>query len=76
MTSLFPSFVNEEDNDRLLEDVSKDEFHMVLHNLKNDKCPSSNSWRIGSFSRFFEIVEDDFMKSLMIEIFLEDDSFL
>ena len=33
MTSFFPSFVEEEDNERLLEKVSKDKLQEVMHSF-------------------------------------------
>jgi hypothetical protein len=44
MTSFFPNFVSEEDNNRLMEEVSKDELGEALHSLQKDKSPNLDGY--------------------------------
>ena len=50
MIIVFPRFVNDEDNQSLLEDLSKDELQLVMHSFQKDKflgqmdSPSNSSW--------------------------------
>lgn len=51
MTSFFPSFVNNEENERIMDEVSKDELQEVIHSFQKDKshepdgCPIELSLR-------------------------------
>lgn len=49
MTTVFPSFVNEEDNQRLLEEIEKDELQLVLYTIhpinKSGSSADPNKYR-------------------------------
>jgi hypothetical protein len=54
MTSLFPSFVNEEENHMLLKEITKDELYLVIHSFQKDKIPGPNGWAIEFFLGFYD----------------------
>jgi hypothetical protein len=62
MTSFFPSFVNEEDNQKLMEDISKDELHLVLHTFLKNKSPGPDDLPIEFSLGFYETLEEDLMR--------------
>jgi hypothetical protein len=58
MTSHFMSFVLEEDNERLMEKVSKGDLEEILYSFKKDKSLGLNGWLVEFFIGFQEIIED------------------
>lgn len=57
MTSFFPIFVNEVDNEILLEDVSKEELQTILHTFQKDKSPRIDGWLLNFYMGFFDTIE-------------------
>jgi len=53
-TYLFPRFIVEEDNNNILEELSKDKLYILLHSLQKDKILSPNGWSV-EFSYGFMI---------------------
>ncbi len=45
-TTFFPSFVSEEYNKGLPEEISKAELQMVVHSFQKDKSPRPDGWPI------------------------------
>jgi hypothetical protein len=62
MTYFFLSFVLEEDNGILMEEVSKAELKDVLHRFQKDKSPSPDGWLVEFFLGFYEIIGDDLLR--------------
>jgi hypothetical protein len=62
MTTYFPSSVEEGDNVRLLEEVSKDKLQKVMHSFQKDKSHGPDGWSIEFFLGFYEIIEDNLMR--------------
>jgi len=62
MATFFPSFVNEEENESLLEEVSKDELHEVLHSFQKNKSPCLDSWHVEFFMGFYDLNEGDLLR--------------
>jgi len=59
MATLFPSFVSEDDNVNLMEELSKEEIQEVLQTFKKDKIPNSDKWHVEFFLGFYELLEED-----------------
>jgi hypothetical protein len=59
MTQSFPSFVIDDENQHLMEDVSKEELQVVLHSFQKDKSHSPKGWPMEFFLGFYEILEED-----------------
>jgi hypothetical protein len=57
-TNYFPSFVNEEENERLREEISKDELEIVLDSSQEDKIMGLDGWIVDFFLGFYDFIED------------------
>ena len=59
VTSLYPTFVNDEQNTALMEPVTLEELKEAIRILQKDKSPSPDGWPIEFFSSFLELFEFD-----------------
>ena len=59
VTSLYPTFVNDEQNTALMEPVTLEELKEAIRILQKDKIPSPDGWPIEFFSSFLELFEFD-----------------
>jgi hypothetical protein len=62
MTSYFPRFVIEEENQTLMEEVSKDELKSILASFKRDKKPRPGGWLVDLFIEFYDLLEKDLVR--------------
>eukprot|EP01018_Ginkgo_biloba_P020280 Gb_31029 [translate_table: standard] len=62
LTIFFPSFVSEEDNRRMMEEVSKDELKEVLDSFQKDKRPRLDGWLVEFFLGFLEVIEEELLR--------------
>lgn len=60
LTLFFPRFVNDEDN-KLLYEVSEAKLQEVLHSFQKDKSPGPNGWSIEFFQVFYELIGQDLL---------------
>jgi hypothetical protein len=56
--------VNEEDNQRLFKEVSKDELQLVMHSFQKNKSTRLDKWPIKFFLGFYEILEEDLLREI------------
>eukprot|EP01018_Ginkgo_biloba_P004890 Gb_27684 [translate_table: standard] len=57
MTSFFPRFVGEEDNEIILKEISKKEILEVLQGLQKGEIPGPDWWTVKFFLAFFNLLE-------------------
>ena len=62
VASLFPSYVEEEDIEKLQADVTMEEIKVVLANFKKDKIPDVDGWAVDDFSSLFDILGPNLLK--------------
>jgi hypothetical protein len=62
MALFFPSFVDEEDNRALMDEVTEDELKEFLHSFQKDKIPGLDGWTIDLFVGIFEFIGKDILK--------------
>lgn len=60
VVAFFPSFVNEEDNERVFRVVPKEELYHVLTNFKKKRSLGLYGWTIEFYLDFFELLGDIF----------------
>ena len=59
VTSLYPTFVNDEQNTALMETITLEELNEAIRILQKDESPSPDGWPIEFFSSFLELFEFD-----------------
>jgi len=62
MAQLFPSFVNEEDNQMLCAEVSEEELKEALLSFQKDKSPGPDGWTIEFLLELYEFLGNDILK--------------
>jgi hypothetical protein len=60
--SLFPRFVNEEDNSLFDRPCTKSKIWEVLKHFSKDKSPCLDGWTIDFFTQFFKLLGDDLLE--------------
>jgi hypothetical protein len=61
MTSFFPIFVEEGDNNIILEDISKEKLQVIMHSFHKDKISGPYHWTIKFFLGWYDVLEDDLL---------------
>ena len=59
---MFPRFVEEDDNENLMEEVSMEELKEVIHSFQHDKSPGPDGWTIEFYSGFFKLIGEDLLE--------------
>jgi hypothetical protein len=59
IAGFFPSFVDEEANRSMFEEVSEEELKMVLHNFQKDKSLGPDGWTVEFFLGLYEVIGQD-----------------
>jgi hypothetical protein len=62
MALLFPCFVEEEENEELMAEVSESELKEVLHSFQKDKISGPDGWSMEFFVAIFELISLDLLK--------------
>jgi hypothetical protein len=62
MATFFLSFVFKEDNENLMENISKERLQEVLHSFQKDKSPRPDGWAWEFFLGFYEVLEEDLLE--------------
>jgi hypothetical protein len=62
LTSFFPIFVLEDNNQILMEEVSKDELQSILAFFKKDKSLGPKEWTMEFFIEFYDILDENLIK--------------
>jgi hypothetical protein len=57
----FPSFVNEENNRDLMDEVTEDELKEIFFSFQKEKSPGPDGWTIEFFQCFFELIGPDIL---------------
>lgn len=55
---VFPSFLDDNDNDILMAPISKGEVEGVLHSIKKEKSQGLDGWTMGFFQHVFDVIRD------------------
>jgi hypothetical protein len=56
--------VNQEKNDSLMAEISKDELQKTLHNFQRDKSLEPDGFPVEFYSGTFNILGDDLLKTI------------
>ena len=59
---MFPRFVEEDDNENLMEEVSMEELKEVIHSFQHDKSLGPDGWTIEFYLGFFKIIWEDLLE--------------
>jgi hypothetical protein len=59
---LFPRFFNDEMNEIMESEVTKEELKVVLGNFKKAKSPGPDGWIVEFFLGFYDFLEDEFLR--------------
>lgn len=59
---LFPCMFDEESNDLIFKQVSKDELLSTLKSFKKDKSPGPDGWTVEFLIHFFDIIKDNLLR--------------
>jgi hypothetical protein len=59
---LFPRFFNDEMNEIMESEVTKEELKVVLGTFKKAKSPSLDGWTMEFFLRFYDFLEDELLR--------------
>jgi hypothetical protein len=62
LSSYLPRLINGDQNNSLMEEVSKETFKMVVHSFQRDKSHGLDGWPIDFFISFFNLIESDLLK--------------
>jgi len=62
MELLFPSFIEEEENDELVAEFSEVEFSEVLHSFQKDKSSGPDGWSMDFYVGLFDFFSSDLLK--------------
>jgi hypothetical protein len=62
MALLFPSFVDEEENDELIAEVIEVELKEVLHSFQKDKSAGPDGWSMDFYVGLFDLFSLDLLK--------------
>jgi len=62
LAQLFPGFVNEEENQKLLEKVTEDELKETLSSFQKDKSPGPDGWTIEFFQELYDFLGKDILR--------------
>ena len=62
IASLFPSFVDDVENENLRREISTSELLSTLHTFQRDKSPDSDGWPIKFYLGFYELIGADLLK--------------
>jgi hypothetical protein len=62
MVLYLPSFVNEQGNQALFVEVTKDELKETIQSFQKDKSPDPEGWTIEFFRGFFDLIGKDLLK--------------
>lgn len=58
MAQVFPSFVEDENNEFLMAPVSKGEAEVVIQSMQKEKSPGPDGWTMEIFQQFFDLIGD------------------
>eukprot|EP00253_Pinus_taeda_P029007 PITA_29007 len=62
LAELFPSFVQQEDSENLMMEVTREELEATIKWFKKDKSPGPDGWTIEFYIAFFDILGDDLLR--------------
>jgi hypothetical protein len=62
MAVLFPSFVDEEENEELMEEVIEEKLKEVLHSFQKDKSSGPDGWSMDFYVGLFDFFSSDLLK--------------
>lgn len=64
VAELFPRFVDEDEAEELIKDISLEELEATIKCFQKDKSPGPDGWTIEFFSTFFELIGNDILKAI------------
>jgi hypothetical protein len=62
ITSLFPSSVRREENEIMIEEVSKEELKVGMASFQKDKSSRLEGWMVELFIGFYDMLEEELLK--------------
>jgi hypothetical protein len=60
--SYFPRMLEDEDNEELFKEVSREELSKFLSSFQKDRCPGPDRWLVEFYLDFFEFIGDDLLR--------------